>query len=98
LIEHSGRSEAHYHRELENLIVCEKLSARAEESAESWANESFKIAKRVWVNEGGLVDEAYYRANIRIVDEQLALAGLRLATVMNQALGTEHSFCIWGGV
>jgi len=83
LIEHSGRSESHYDQELENLIVGEKLSARAEGSAESWANESFEIAKQVWGNEGGLVDEAYSRANIRVVDEQLALAGLRLATVMN---------------
>jgi hypothetical protein len=33
------------------------------------------------------VDEDYYKANIHIVDERLALAGLRLGAVLNEALG-----------
>jgi hypothetical protein len=33
------------------------------------------------------VDDAYYKANIGIVDERLALAGLRLAAMLNQTLG-----------
>ena len=87
LIEHSRRSESWYDQELETVITREKLSGRAVGAAESWADESFGLAKQVWVNEGGAVDEAYYRKNIRVVDEQLAIAGLRLAKVLNQALG-----------
>jgi hypothetical protein len=37
----------------------------------------------VWLNEGGQLDEKYFRDNIQVVDEQLALAGLRLAKLLN---------------
>jgi hypothetical protein len=33
------------------------------------------------------VDEAYYQANIELVNEKLALAGLRLAKLLNDSLG-----------
>lgn len=87
LIEHSRRSEGDYDQALEKLIVRENLLSRADSTPENWANESFRVAKQVWVNEGGAVDEAYYGRNIHIVDEQLALAGLRLARMLNQSLG-----------
>ena len=35
----------------------------------------------------GSVDEQYYRQQIKIVDERLALAGLRMAAVLNAVLG-----------
>ena len=87
LIEHSRRSESGYDEELKELIIREKLSGRAEGTPETWADESFRLAKQVWVNEGGAVDEAYYRRNISMLDERLALAGVRLARALNQALG-----------
>lgn len=89
LIEHLGRSEPSYEQDLEKLIVQEKFSAHTGGTPEDWANESFKLAKQVWVGDGGAVDEAYYRRNIHIVDEQLALAGLRLAKMLNQSLATK---------
>jgi len=52
-----------------------------------WANESFALAKAAWVPDGGAVDEQYYRQRIRVVDERLALAGLRLAALVNEVLG-----------
>ena len=52
-----------------------------------WANESFALAKAAWVNDGGSVDEQYYRQQIKVVDERLALAGLRLAALLNEVLG-----------
>jgi len=67
------------------MITGKKLQAGG--SPADWANESLRLARQVWVKEGGSVDEAYYRANIGIVDERLALAGLRLAAVLNDALG-----------
>ena len=48
-----------------------------------WANESFALAKAAWVNDGESVDEQYYEQQIKVVDERLALAGLRLAALLN---------------
>jgi S1/P1 Nuclease len=87
LIEHSRRSELGYDQELERLIIRDKLPDRATGSPETWADESFRLAKQVWVNEGGTVDEPYYRKDIAVIDERLALAGLRLARILNQVLG-----------
>jgi hypothetical protein len=33
------------------------------------------------------IDDAYYQANIDLVNQKLALAGLRLATLLNDTLG-----------
>jgi hypothetical protein len=32
------------------------------------------------------IDDAYYQANIELVNQKLALAGLRLATLLNNTL------------
>ena len=87
LIEHTGLSEAQYVSKLDRLITSRKLTSQTHGTPEEWANESFQLAKKVWVNDGGAVDEAYYNNDIRIVDQRLALAGLRLASLLNQALG-----------
>jgi hypothetical protein len=39
------------------------------------------------LEDGASVDEAYYERNIREVEMRLALAGIRLANVLNEALG-----------
>lgn len=85
LIEHTGRSEQDYVAHLEQMIASKHLQTSG--APEDWANESLRLARQVWVNDGGTVDQAYYQANIGIVDERLALAGLRLAAVLNDALG-----------
>ena len=84
LIEHAGHPEKDYAAYLEKLTLRERLTGKADGSPEDWANESFRLAKQVWLNDGSSVDEAYYRANISIVDERLALAGLRLAKILNR--------------
>ncbi len=87
LIEHTGLSEEAYVARLEQLITARTLQSQATGTPEEWANESYRWAQKVWLNEGGSVDEAYYQANIGIVDERLALAGLRLAALLNEVLG-----------
>jgi hypothetical protein len=87
LIEHSARSEKAYTAGIERIISNENSSRQAEGNPESWANESFQLARKVWLNDGSSVDEAYYRANINIVDRRLALAGVRLAALLNETLG-----------
>ena len=39
------------------------------------------------MNDGGSVDEQYYQQQIKVVDVRLALAGRRLAAVLNEVLG-----------
>ena len=87
LIEHAHRPEGEYVDRLEQMITQQKLDGRAGGTPEQWAKESFHIAHHVWASDGYVIDEAYYRRNIRVVDEQLALAGLRLARLLNDALG-----------
>lgn len=72
---------------LENVIQVRHLETRALGTPEGWANESFLLARKVWVNDGISVDQGYYRSVIGALDERLALAGLRLAALLNQALG-----------
>jgi len=87
LIEHTGLSEEAYVARLEQLITARTLQSQATGTPEDWANESYRWAQKAWLNDGGAVDEAYYQANIGIVDERLALAGLRLAALLNEVLG-----------
>jgi hypothetical protein len=87
LIEHTGLSERQYVSKLDQLIARRGLMVQAKGTAEGWANESFLLAKKVWLNEGSAIDEAYYKTDIEIVDQRLALAGIRLASLINQALG-----------
>lgn len=54
-----------------------------------WAMEAHRIAKdRMYVlPENRKLGEDYYRANVPVVDQQLAKAGVRLAKLLNDALG-----------
>jgi len=87
LLEHEKLREHDYVTHVGKLIASQGIWRQAEGTPTSWANESFELAKKVWLNDGGTVDEAYYRRNIQIVDERLALAGVRLAKVLNQTFG-----------
>ena len=88
LIEHTGHSEQEYADYLEKLISSKDMQARSGGTPEDWANESLSLAKQAWLSEGGSVDEKYFQANIGVVDERLALAGLRLAAVLNDSFGS----------
>jgi hypothetical protein len=86
LIEHTGLTEAQYVERIDHLIASEKLTANWLGTPETWANESFRVAKQIWLNNGGAVDEQYYHQNIATVDARLQLAGMRLGAMLNQAL------------
>jgi len=86
LIDHAPRSESQYVDRLGQFIVQDHLQPEAHGTPADWANESFHLAHRVWLTNGEAADENYYRQNINLLDRQLALAGLRLAMVLNQAL------------
>jgi len=75
-----GRDE--YVAHLEKLITDEHLTASG--NPEDWANESHGYARSAWLPDGAQIDENYYRKEIQVVDQRLALAGLRLGAVLNQ--------------
>jgi hypothetical protein len=89
LLEHTGLSEEDYVARLNELISQKRLEKQAGGTAVDWANESHLQARRILDQKPASVDEAYYRANIDLVNEKLALGGLRLATLLNSALGKE---------
>lgn len=87
LLEHTGYSEEDYVHRLEQLIAEKNLTALAGGTPEQWANESHLQARRILEAKPVAIDEQYYHDNIGLVDQKLALAGLRLATVLNNTLG-----------
>jgi hypothetical protein len=88
LIRHTGMSTEEYVAHLEKLISDEHLNATG--SPEDWANESHNDAKSAWLNDGVQVDESYYKKEIPVLNERLALAGLRLAARLNAVLSGAH--------
>ena len=83
LIEHTGMPRDAYVAHLEKLTADEHLTATG--TPEDWANESHRDAQSAWLADGAQVDENYYQKVIKVVDRRLALAGLRLAAVLNEA-------------
>jgi hypothetical protein len=87
LILHAGLSREEYAHREEELITTEKLVPQATGTPQQWANESVRLAQAAWATEGSDLDERYYAEQIKVVDRQLALAGLRLATLLNATIG-----------
>jgi len=52
-----------------------------------WANESHVQARHIMEAKPAAIDDAYYQANIDLVNQKLALGGLRLAALLNDTLG-----------
>ena len=84
LIAHRKLNDGAYAAELERQISARRW--RASGSAAEWAMESHALAKAALLPERGEASEAYYRTHIAKIDERLALGGLRLAAVLNDAL------------
>jgi len=54
-------------------------------------HESHKAAVAAWVNDGGKVDATYFNKQITVLDDRLALAGLRLAALLDDTFKGEES-------
>jgi hypothetical protein len=87
LLEHTGLSEEDYVARLNQLIAQKHLEKQSGGTAVDWANESHLQARHILDQKAASIDEAYYQANIDLVNEKLALAGLRLAALLNSTLG-----------
>jgi hypothetical protein len=86
LIEYRKLDDAAYVALLQKLIVDKKLASQPVGAPEQWAVQSFRLGKEALVSSGTNIDEAYYRRHIAVIDERLALAGVRLAAVLNRSL------------
>lgn len=87
LLEHAGLSEEEYVQRLNRLIDQQHLSQQAAGTPEDWANESHLEARQIIEQKPASIDEQYYQSHINLVDKKLALAGLRLAALLNDTLG-----------
>ena len=86
MIRHSGVREHRYARDLEKMITADHLQAGSGDPV-AWADQSLQLARQALVQPQTNIDQAYYQRERPVVDRQLALAGLRLAQILNQELG-----------
>lgn len=89
ILELNDRDARHYAARLNAWLNAQPAGAFPEGSVVDWAMESHDIARdHVYVlPEDRRLGEDYYRANVPVVDQQLAKAGVRLAKLLNEALG-----------
>src|SRR5262249_46306804 len=88
LIVHRGSDDPGYLKALDEVIRSNTLDARPIGGSAEWAMESHAFAKAALVPPKGAIDETYYRRRLPVVDERLALAGIRLAALINRSLTT----------
>jgi hypothetical protein len=88
ILEEHDRDAHHYVERLNVWLDSQPEGAFQDGSVVDWAMESHNIAKTAYVlPDDRKLGEDYYRANVPIVDQQLAKAGVRLAKLLNDALG-----------
>jgi nuclease S1 len=88
LIARRNLGDRAYVAQLQKLIVDNRLSAQPIGTPVEWAEQSWRLARAALVSPGANLDDAYYRRQIAVIDRRLALAGVRLAAVLNRALIT----------
>ena len=86
LIAHRRLDDGQYVLRLRELIGRNGWEHRLPGTPADWAVQSHDLGKTALLPEHGSVDEAYYRAHIETVEHRLALAGVRLAAVLNETL------------
>ncbi len=81
MILHTGLNRQEYSQHLEEFIKSEKLGSAEGGTPELWANDSLRLAGAAWVPDGTNLDEQYFQREIKVVDRQMALAGLSLGKI-----------------
>jgi hypothetical protein len=87
LIEHRNLPDTDYIALLENEIKTKNITAGSMNPVD-WTNYSKVIADSIMVPKGSDIDEAYYQRNIVVINHQIELAGLRLASILNDTFKT----------
>jgi hypothetical protein len=86
LIAHRNLDDRQYLALLDDKIQQNGWQRRPIGGASEWAMQSHALAKAALLPSRGHVDEPYYASQIPVLDERLALAGLRLAALINESL------------
>ena len=86
LIAHRNLDDVRYLSALSGLIRQNGWEAPPAGGPAEWAMQSHDLGNAALLPPHGVVDEVYYRAQIPVVDQRLALGGLRLAAVLNEVL------------
>jgi hypothetical protein len=81
-------SDVQYVEALSSQIARHRALGTTPGAPQAWAMESLALARAAMLPPQGVVDEAYCRAQIAVIDERLVMGGLRLAAVLNQSLTT----------
>jgi nuclease S1 len=89
IIERTGLPEAAYAKALDDWLSTQDIAALQSGSVTDWAEESHAAAVEhaYALPRTRKLTAAYVRASRPVVDRQLAVAGVRLARVLNEALG-----------
>lgn len=91
LIEHRSLREKKYVSLLESEIIQHNWDNISQGNPVMWANQSHRLAIDAWIPDQAGIDKDYYNAEIAVVDRQLAVAGIRLARMLNAILVAPQS-------
>ena len=86
LLERRHLDDPAYLAGLRRMINAKGFASQPPGTPAQWAEQSFQLAKEALVRPDTNIDEGYYRRHITVIDERLALAGVRLAAVLNRVL------------
>lgn len=86
LIAHRNIDDRTYLAALQKLIVERRWGSQPAGTPAQWAEQSWRLAREALVRPATNIDDGYYRRHIGVIDERLALSGVRLAAVLNRAL------------
>jgi hypothetical protein len=86
LIEHRGLNQDKYVAHLEEAIAHNQWDKVSQGNPIVWANESHKLGISFLVPDRANIGQQYYDSAIVAVDRQLAVAGIRLARILNAVL------------
>ena len=86
LIARRALDDAVYLGELRKLVTARGFGSQPPGTPAQWADQAFRLAKEALVKPDTNIDEGYYRRHITVIDERLALGGVRLAAVLNRIL------------
>lgn len=86
LIGHRNIDDREYVAVLRKLIVDKRWGNAPAGTPAQWAEQSWRLAKEALVTPNTDIEEGYYRRHIAVIDERMALGGVRLAAVLNRVL------------
>lgn len=88
LISRRNLDDPTYLAALKKLIDDKGFGSQPAGTPTQWAEQSFKLAKEALVANDTNIDDAYFQRHIKVIEDRLALAGVRLAADLNRVLVT----------